>query len=229
MSITVAVFDAYGTLFDVNAAARQTAREKGFEALAQAWPRLAADWRTRQVQYTWLRTITGNHCDFWQITQDSLDWALAASGLEEDTDIRDRLLDLYWKLAPYPEVPDTLKTLREAGLKTAILSNGAPQMLDAAVESAKLHDLLDAVLSVEPLGVFKPSRRVYDLVGQEFGCTPEKVLFVSSNGWDASAAASYGFHTVWVNCANEPMEVLPGRPGHVEETLAAVPHLVASL
>jgi 2-haloacid dehalogenase len=229
MTITVVVFDAYGTLFDVDSAARRAAREKGFEALAKAWPRLAADWRAKQLQYTWLRAIIGDHCDFWQITQDGLDWALAANGLDEDTDIRDRLLDLYWKLAAYPEVGDTLAALRAAGLKTAILSNGSPAMLSAAVGSAGLESALDAVLSVEDIGIFKPDRRVYDMVGQRFDCTPDQVLFVSSNGWDASAAAGYGFHTLWVNRAGQPMDILPGRPGHQQPDLTTVAKLAAKL
>lgn len=228
MPITTAVFDAYGTLFDVNAAARQAAREPGFEALAQAWPKLAADWRAKQLQYTWLRAVTGDHCDFWDVTSDGLDWALEASGLEQDTDLRQRLLDLYWKLQAFPEVPGMLASLKEAGLNTAILSNGSPAMLNAAVTSAGLNDDLDAVLSVETVGVFKPDNRVYDLVGAEFGTERDQVLFVSSNGWDAASAAAYGFVTAWVNRGGEPQDRLPGRPAHVLDDLTTIPALAAT-
>jgi 2-haloacid dehalogenase len=156
--IKVVVFDAYGTLFDVNAAARVAAEEPGRAALAAVWPQVARDWRLKQLQYSWLRAVTGAHADFWTVTQDGLDWALEAAGLEDDAELRERLLALYWQLAAYPEVPGMLAALREAGLGTAILSNGAPAMLDGAVESAGIGDLIDAILSVEAVGVFKPAR-----------------------------------------------------------------------
>jgi 2-haloacid dehalogenase len=135
------------------------------------------------------------------------------------------LLALYWELDAYPEVPAMLATLRERGLRTAILSNGAPAMLDAAVAAAGIGDMLDAVLSVEAVGVFKPAHAVYDLVGARFGVAPEAVLFVSSNGWDAAAATGYGFDTVWVNRAGEPMDRLPWRPRRVLSDLGAIPDL----
>jgi 2-haloacid dehalogenase len=224
--IKVAVFDAYGTLFDVAAAARAAAAEPSNGALAAIWPVLARDWRQKQLQYTWLRAITGAHADFWTVTREALDWALEAAALD-DPRLRDRLLALYQELEAYPEVPAVLARLREAGLSTAILSNGAPGMLDAAVEAAGIGGSLDAVLSVEAVGVFKPARAVYDLVGQTFGVPPDRVLFVSSNGWDAAAAAGYGFDTVWVNRAGDPMDRLPWRPAHVLPDLSGVPDLAA--
>ncbi len=228
MAITTCIFDAYGTLFDVAAAARIASAEHGQDALRSAWPRLAADWRAKQLQYTWLRAVTGDHTDFWQVTQDGLDWALEAQGLT-DPELRERLLALYWELAAYPEVPDMLAALKAGGLRTGILSNGSPDMLDGAVTSANLQDLLDAVLSVEAVGVFKPSSKVYDLVGNHFGATRTNVLFVSSNGWDAASAAAYGFRTVWVNRAGEPMDRLPAQPHHQMPDLTGIPDLVARL
>lgn len=228
MAITTCVFDAYGTLFDVSAAARMAAEEPGREALAENWQALAAHWRAKQLQYTWLRAVTDDHTDFWAVTKDGLDWAMEAVGLD-DADLRARLLALYWELAAYAEVPAMLGALKSAGRQTAILSNGSPEMLDGAVSSAGIGDVLDAVLSVESVGVFKPDARVYDLVGSTFGCDRAEVLFVSSNGWDAACAAAYGFQTVWVNRAGEPVDRLPGRPHHVLNDLTPIPELAGRL
>lgn len=225
MPITTCVFDAYGTLFDVAAAARQAAAEPGFEKLQQKWPELANHWRLKQLQYTWLRAITGAHADFWDVTQDGLDWALEASELDGDAALRQRLLDLYWQLQAYPEVPQMLADLKAGGLQTAILSNGSLPMLDGAVQSAGIGDVLDDVLSVESVGIFKPHSSVYDLVQKRFGGERDDVLFVSSNGWDAAGASGYGFVTAWVNRANEPIDRLPWKPAHVLCDLTSIPQL----
>ena len=225
MAITTCVFDAYGTLFDVAAAARQAAAEPGGEKLAQIWPQLAEDWRAKQLQYSWLRAVTGEHTDFWRVTQDGLDWALELRGLSDDAALRERLLSLYWQLQAYPEVPEMLRALKAAGMNTAILSNGSPDMLQGAAQSASLADVLDDVLSVESVGVFKPAPQVYDMVLQRFGVAKHHVLFVSSNGWDAAAAASYGFVTAWVNRAGLPVDRLPGQPNFVLQDLSAIPTL----
>ena len=225
MAISTCVFDAYGTLFDVTAAARQAAGEPEFEALQQKWPELANFWRLKQLQYTWLRAITDAHADFWDVTQDGLDWALEATGLDGNAALRQRLLDLYWQLQAYPEVPEMLKALKASGLQTAILSNGSPPMLEGAVQSAGVGDLLDDVLSVETVGVFKPHAKVYDLVQQRFGCERDQVLFVSSNGWDAAGASGYGFVTAWVNRAGEPQDRLPWAPAHILSDLTSIPKL----
>ncbi len=222
----VVVFDAYGTLFDVAGPARRLAAEPGQEDFAAVWPQIVRDWRAKQLQYTWLRAITGAHADFRSVTEDGLDWALEAAGLS-DTGLRTRLLALYDELDAYPEVPDMLAGLKAAGFRTAILSNGSPEMLDAAVTAAGIGALLDAVLSVEAAGVFKPARAVYDLVGQKFSVSPERVLFVSSNGWDAAGAAGYGFDTVWVNRAAEPMDRLPWTPRRVLSDLVGLPELAS--
>ncbi|MGP1357564.1 haloacid dehalogenase type II [Roseicyclus sp.] len=223
--IRVCVFDAYGTLFDVSAAARALAEEPGREGFAAVWPQVSADWRTKQLQYSWLRAVTGAHCDFWQVTQDGLDWALERAGIG-DAELREALLGLYRRLAAYPEVPEMLSRLKDAGRATAILSNGSPGMLADAVASAGIGPHLDAVLSVEAVGVFKPARAVYDLVGARFGRAPSEVLFVSSNGWDAASAAACGFRTLWVNRAGEPVDRLPGRPERVARDLTGVPALL---
>ncbi|SHG50692.1 haloacid dehalogenase type II [Cognatishimia maritima] len=224
MPITTCVFDAYGTLFDVAAAARIAAGEPGMEALQERWPQIARDWRLKQLQYSWLRAITGDHTEFWQVTQDGLDWALEAAGLTDES-IRARLLQLYWELPAYPEVPQMLTTLKDKGLQTAILSNGDPKMLGAAIQSAQLGPLLDDSLSVEEVGIFKPDARVYDIVLKRFSCQPDEVLFVSSNGWDVAGAAGFGFVTTWVNRAQEPVDRLPHRPHHLLSDLSDIPAL----
>jgi len=228
LAIKCCVFDAYGTLFDVAGAARLAASEPGREALARLWPKLAEDWRLKQLQYSWLRAITGAHCSFWQVTQDGLDWALEASGLD-DPELRERLLALYWELPPYEEVPEMLSELKSEGYQTAILSNGSPDMLEAALRSAGLEGWLDAVLSVEEVGIFKPAGAVYDMVGARFGTTPDEVLFVSSNGWDAAGAAAYGFVTIWVNRAKEPVERLPARAEQELPDLTSIPTYLKAL
>ena len=227
-ALRAAVFDAYGTLFDVAAAARALAQAPGRAAFAPHWQAVAADWRLKQLEYSWLRAVAGAHCDFWQVTQDGLDWALERAGLAGDAELRAALLALYRRLEAYPEVPGMLAALKAGGRATAILSNGSPGMLAAAVESAGIGDRLDAVLSVEDVGVFKPARAVYDLVGARLGLAPEAVLFVSSNGWDAGFAAAYGFRTLWVNRAGLPMDRLPGTPHHVAADLAGVPKLIGA-
>jgi 2-haloacid dehalogenase len=223
--ITTCIFDAYGTLFDVSAAARALAHESGREGFAAVWQQVAADWRLKQLEYSWLRAVTGEYCDFWQLTEDGLDWALERAGVK-DAELREALLGLYWQLAAYPEVPVMLARLKAGGLACGILSNGSPEMLEGAVSSAGIGAHLDAVLSVEAVGNFKPDRRVYDLVGGRFGCAPDEVLFVSSNGWDAAAASAYGFRTLWVNRMRLPVDRLPGRPHDIAADLTAVPDML---
>ncbi len=225
MAITTCIFDAYGTLFDVSSAARQAAGEPGREALAACWQKLSADWRTKQLHYTWHRALVGEYIPFWGVTQDGLDWALAANGLADDPELRARLLQLYWELSAYPEVPAMLAALKLAGLNTAILSNGSPEMLDGAVKSAGLSAVLDDVLSVESVGIFKPAPQVYDLVKARFKCAPDQVLFVSSNCWDALAAAGYGFRVAWVNRMGEVMDILGHAPDETLSDLSSIPNL----
>jgi len=227
MPASICIFDAYGTLFDVAAAARTVAGEPGRGRLAEVWEELAADWRAKQLEYSWLRAVTGDYVPFWQVTKDGLDWAMEKAGFD-DPELRERLLALYWELAPFREAPWCLAELKAAGRTSAILSNGSHDMLEAAVETSGLGDWLDAVMSVDAVGVFKPARAVYDLVGARFGTEPRDVLFVSANGWDVCSAAAYGFRTVWVNRAGLPVDRLPGRPDHVVADLSGVPALAAA-
>jgi len=227
MPITTCVFDAYGTLFDVAAAAREAAAEPGREDFAEKWPAIARTWRLKQLQYTWLRATAGVHQDFWSVTQDGLDYALEEQGID-DAELRARLLQLYWELSAYPEVPAMLKALKAQGLATAILSNGTPAMLEGAVNAAGIGDVLDACLSVQSVGVYKPARAVYALVGEHFGCPAREVLFVSSNCWDACGAAGFGFRSVWANRAGEPMDRLPWAPAHVVSDLTGIAGLAGA-
>ncbi len=204
MEIRACVFDAYGTLFDVNSPAQRLAEEIG-----EAWPAFSQVWRDKQLQYTWLRTLMGAYADFAEITAGALDFAMQAHRLDDD-DLRARLLDLYNRIQAYPDAADTLEGLRAAGRKTAILSNGCTAMLQSGVAASGLGDLLDEVISVDGIRVNKPDGRVYELVEQRLGVPPANVLFVSANGWDAHGGAHFGFNVVWLNRLGQPAERLPG-------------------
>ena len=217
--IEACVFDAYGTLFDVAAAAARCRDDLG----DKAGP-LAALWRTKQLEYTWLRSLMGEYVDFWQLTGDGLDYAMATLGIGDD--LRPRLMDLYMRLDAYGEVKDVLGGLKAADIKTAILSNGAPAMLEAAVKSAGIDDLLDDVLSVDAIGVYKPHPRVYQLAVDGLGVAAGRICFMSSNAWDAAAGANFGYRVVWVNRFGQPQERIPGDPEHEVKTLEALPPLL---
>jgi len=218
--IRACVFDAYGTLFDVNSAAARLAPELGGN-----WLRLAETWRSRQLQYTWLRSLMGAHADFEQVTREALDIALETVGIANPA-LADRLMALYLHLDAYPEVPAVLRALKAKGLRTAILSNGSPRMLAAAAGNAGIAADLDAVLSVETVGVYKPHPSVYALATGHFGIAKDEVLFLSSNGWDAHGAAHFGFRVVWINRFRQPVEQLPGRVLATLDELSALPGLV---
>lgn len=219
--IKACVFDAYGTLFDVNAAAAHLKGELGDKEA-----KLAEIWRLKQLQYSWLRTLMeGCYVEFWQVTQDGLDFAMEAVGLKDDA-LRQKLLDLYWKLDSYPEVPAMLQALKDGGLKTAILSNGSPAMLDGAVQSSGIGDRLDAVLSVDGHRFYKPRPQIYAMVTDHFKISPQEVCFMSSNGWDAAAAAFFGFQVCWVNRTGQPQERLPGEPKRILKDLSQLPPLL---
>ncbi|MDB6176093.1 haloacid dehalogenase type II [Paracoccus sp. Z330] len=205
------VFDAYGTLFDVDGAARIAAQSD--PSLQDIWAGLSADWRRKQLEYSWLRAITGDHVDFWQVTAEALDWSVERHGATADQAAR--LLDLYRHLPAYPEVPGVLDDLRAKGARTAIFSNGSPQMLIDATQSADLGNCLDALLSVETTGRFKPASESYRIVTDHFDCAPSEVRFVSSNGWDIYGATRFGFETHWVNRAGLPVDRLPRAPRHI--------------
>ncbi|MDF1719673.1 MAG: haloacid dehalogenase type II [Minwuia sp.] len=220
--VRACIFDAYGTLFDVNAAARHCAGRLG-----DSWQPLAETWRAKQLKYTWLRALTGQHVDFWQVTQDALDYAMASLSID-DAGLRAELAELYLRLDAYPEVPDMLADLKAAGLKTAILSNGSPMMLEAAVANAGIGDLLDAVLTVESVGVFKPHPSVYELAGKAFGLPAGEMSFQSSNGWDAYAAKAFGFQVVWVNRFGQAEERIPQTPDLQISDLTGLADIVVS-
>ena len=220
----VCVFDAYGTLFDVDAAARAVAAEPGREALGEIWPEISGLWRRKQLEYSWLRQSAGRYVDFWTVTENALDCAMEACRLT-DASLRERLLSLYFELGAFPEVPDMLMRLKAAGMGTAILSNGEPHMLDAAVRSARIGEFLDAVLSVDEIRTYKPAPTVYDLVGQHFGTASGEVLFVSSNGWDICAAADHGFDTVWINRSRQPRDRLWAEPARERVDLTYIPEM----
>lgn len=218
--IKVCVFDAYGTLFDVHAAVGHHRSRLGDKADA-----VSAMWRTKQLEYTWLRSLMDRYVPFWQVTGDALDYALDAHQVS-DTALRDDLLNAYLELDCYPEVPDVLARLKDGGMGTALLSNGSPEMLDAAVRNSKLEDLLDAVFSVDELGIFKPHPSVYQLAVDRLGVEPRQVSFQSSNAWDAAAAATFGFRVAWVNRFGQAEERLPDRPDARLRTLSELPDLV---
>ena len=218
--IRACVFDAYGTLFDFNSAAARCRDELGDKA-----PTLSTLWRDKQLQYAWLRALMGHHLDFSQVTGHALDYALDTLGIAGNT-IRGRLLDAYFTLDCFPEVPEMLRRLKAGGLTTAILSNGSPKMLAAAVESAKLGGLLDGLLSVEEVGIYKPHPKVYQLAVDRLGVPARAISFQSSNAWDAHGAAAFGFRVVWCNRYGQRAERLPGRPDFEVRSLADLPALL---
>ncbi|MGF1611933.1 MAG: haloacid dehalogenase type II [Kiloniellales bacterium] len=219
--IAACVFDAYGTLFDVHSAVGRGGAALGDKAAA-----VSALWRQKQLEYTWLRSLMVAHVDFWQITGDGLDYALAAHGVD-DPALRDHLMELYRSLEAYPDVNDCLIRLRQAGKTTAILSNGAPDMLQAAVDSAGLGGLLDAVLSVEEVGIYKPDPRVYQLAVDRLSVPAERICFVSNNAWDSHGAAHFGFRVARLNRFDQPAEKLPGTMAAVIGSLAELPPLLS--
>ncbi len=218
--IRACVFDAYGTLFDFASAAARCE-----EVPSEHTARLTALWRDKQLQYTWLRGLSGRHADFWEVTGDALDFALETLGIETPG-LRGRLLELYLTLETFPEVTAVLRRLKGAGIATAILSNGSPSMLAAAVDGAHIGSLIDAVISVEEVGVFKPHPKVYQRAVDRLGVAPAQIAFQSSNGWDAWAASAFGMRVVWCNRYGQRRERLPGSPDAEIRTLAELPPLL---
>lgn len=214
--IGACVFDAYGTLFDVHSAVGRHAERLGTEAAE-----ISQTWRTKQLEYTWLRSLMRRYVPFAQVTADALDYALDAHGID-DAALRDDLLEAYLCLDAYPEVSAVLERLRSAGITRAILSNGDARMLERAVEAAGLSACLDAVLSVDSVGVYKPDPRVYELACTELGVEPSAVSFQSANAWDAVGAAAYGFRVVWCNRFSQAPERLSPAPDVEARDLNAV-------
>jgi 2-haloacid dehalogenase len=218
--VRACVFDAYGTLFDFASAAASCTDVLGDKAA-----RLTALWRDKQLAYSWLRAVQGRHEDFWQVTGDALDFAMEALGIA-DPGLRERLLGVYLRLSPFPEVSDTLRRLRAGGMRMAILSNGSPAMLAPLVENARLGGLLDGVISVEEAGVYKPHPKVYQLAVDRLHVPAGDIAFLSSNGWDAYAASTFGMRAIWCNRYSQPRERLPGAPEREISSLAELPALL---
>ena len=220
--IRACVFDAYGTLFDFASAAARCADVLGDKAQA-----LTPLWRDKQLQYTWLRAAQNRHADFWQVTGDALDFALETLGIaDRQGALRQRLMDCYLTLDAFPEVPQVLRQLKAAGFVTAILSNGTPAMLAAAVQHAGIGGAFDHVLSVEEVGAFKPAPAVYQLAVDRLGVPPSAIAFQSSNAWDIHAASAFGLRTVWCNRSGQRRERLPGAPDREIATLAELPEML---
>ncbi|MDO8789907.1 MAG: haloacid dehalogenase type II [Sulfuritalea sp.] len=218
--IDACVFDAYGTLFDFNNAASAARDELGDD-----WQRLSDLWRLKQLQYTWLRGLTQQHADFWQVTGDALDFALATLKIERPG-LRERLMKLYLQLGTYPEVPAMLRELKRRGMKLAILSNGSPTMLAAVVTNSALDGVFDAVLSVEEVGVYKPHPSVYDLAAKRLKLAPSRICFLSSNGWDACSAKAFGFRVIWCNRFAQVPERIPAAPDGEIINLSQLPAML---
>lgn len=220
LPVRACVFDAYGTLFDFASAAASCR-----DVLGDQVPALTALWRDKQLQYTWLRSLQGQHAGFWQVTGEALDFALETLGID-DPALRDRLMGLYLHLAAFPEVAETLTELKRLGFATGILSNGEPAMIESLVRGNGLEQLIDARLSVEQAGVFKTHPSVYQLAVDHFGLPAEQIAFVSSNGWDAYAASAFGMKVVWCNRYGQRRERLPGAPDFEITSLVGLPQLL---
>ena len=206
-NIKAIIFDAYGTLFDVNSAA-----EKCKDKIGDKWEPFANFWRTTQLEYTWLRSLMGRHKDFWQITEDSLDKSMKAFKIEFS--MKDELLDLYKVLSPFKEVQKTLKTLKEKKLKLAILSNGTPSLLNELVKSNNLNNLFDDLFSIEEVGIYKPDSKVYDIPINKYQIQKNEIAFLSANTWDVSGGGNYGYNSIWVNRSNNTFDNLDYVPKH---------------
>ena len=204
-NVKAIIFDAYGTLFDVNSAA-----EKCKDKIGDKWESFANFWRTTQLEYTWLRSLMERHKDFWQVTEDSLDKSMKAFNI--DLSMKDELLNLYKVLSPYKEVPETLKTLKEKKFKLAILSNGTPSLLNELVKSNNLDNLFDDIFSIEEVGVYKPSSKVYDIPIKKYQIEKSEVAFLSANTWDVSGGGNYGYQSIWVNRNNNIFDNLDYEP-----------------
>ena len=204
-NIKAIIFDAYGTLFDVNSAA-----EKCKDKIGDKWEAFANYWRTTQLEYTWLRSLMKRHEDFWQITEDSLDKSMSVFKI--DNSMRDELLNLYKILSPFEEVPKVLKSLKDKNFKLAILSNGTPSLLNELVRSNNLNNLFDDIFSIEEVGVFKPDFNVYNMPVKKYKIEKNEIAFLSANTWDVSGGGNYGYNSIWVNRNNNIFDNLDYKP-----------------
>jgi len=206
-NIKAIIFDAYGTLFDVNSAA-----EKCKDKIGDKWENFSNYWRTTQLEYTWLRSLMNKHRDFWQITEDSLDKSMKAFKI--DSSMRNELLDLYKILSTFPEVPEVLKSLKEKKYKLAILSNGTPSLLNELVKSNNLDNIFDDIFSIEEVGIYKPNSKVYNIPIKKYQIQKNEVVFLSANTWDVSGGGNYGYNAAWVNRNNNIFDNLDFKPVH---------------
>ena len=204
-NIKVCAFDAYGTCFDINSAAQNLAKEIGKD-----WLGFSTTWRTVQLEYTWLRSLMKKHEDFWRVTEDSLDFAMESHKI--DKKFRSKLLELYKKLNSYPELVMCLKHLKEKNVKTCILSNGSPSLLDELTVHAKVKELFDDLISIEDVGIYKPHPKVYELVTKKYNCKPEEVCFLSSNTWDIVGGGIFGYQSIWVDRFGKTFDKLGYQP-----------------
>ena len=218
-NIKAIIFDAYGTLFDVNSAA-----EKCKDKIGDKWEPFANFWRTTQLEYTWLRSLMKRHKDFWQITEDSLNKSMMAFNI--DPKMKDELLNLYKVLSPFQEVPKTLKTLKEKNFKLAILSNGTPSLLNQLVKSNDLDNLFDDLFSIEEVKIYKPDSKVYDLPIKKYEIKKNEVAFLSANTWDVSGAGNYGYNAIWVNRNNNIFDYLDYKPNNQIKSLTELTSLI---
>ena len=218
-NIKAIIFDAYGTLFDVNSAA-----EKCKDKIGDKWEAFANYWRTTQLEYTWLRSLMKRHKDFWQVTEDSLDKSMKVFNI--DNSMRNELLDLYKILSPYPEVPEVLKSLKEKNYKLSILSNGTPSLLNELVKSNNLENLFDDIFSIEEVGIYKPDSKVYDLPIKKYKIKNNEVAFLSANTWDVSGGGNYGFNSIWVNRNNSIFDNLDYRPQYEVKSLKELINII---
>tara|TARA_Y100001958_G_C21228169_1_gene553656 strand:+ start:1753 stop:2415 length:663 start_codon:yes stop_codon:yes gene_type:complete len=199
------VFDAFGTLFDVNSAA-----EKSKNKIGNKWENFANFWRTTQLEYTWLRSLMKKHKNFWQITEDSLDKSMETFHI--DKSLRNDLLTLYKELSPYPEVKNVLENLKKKSFKLAILSNGTPELLNHLVKSSDLENLFDDIFSIEEVKIYKPHPKVYDIPVNKYKVSKGEITFLSANTWDVSGAGNYGYNSIWVNRNNSVFDKLDYKP-----------------
>ena len=218
-NVTACVVDAYGTLFDVNSAAA-----KCKEKLGDKWENFANAWRTTQLEYTWLRSLMKKHKNFWQITEDSLDHAMATFNI--DKNMRKELLNLYKELSPYPEVKECLDALKSKKIKIAILSNGTPDLLKGLVESNNIQSYFDNIISVEDVKIYKPDPKVYEMPIKKYNCKPENICFLSSNTWDVSGGGVFGYNAVWVNRSNKVFDKLSYKPKFVISNLKELLNII---
>ena len=218
-NVKAIIFDAYGTLFDVNSAA-----EKCKDKIGSKWEPFANFWRTTQLEYTWLRSLMERHKDFWQVTEDSLDKSMKVFNI--DSSMRDELLDLYKILSPYSEVPEVLKSLKNKKYKISILSNGTPSLLNTLVKGNNLENLFDDIFSIEEVGIYKPDSKVYDMPIKKYKIKNNEVTFLSANTWDVSGGGNYGFNSIWVNRNNNIFDNLDYKPKHEIKSLEQLLNLI---